>query len=409
MNKSNIEENKAKEQEIVKAKFRQANYVGTYLGATGVGKTKIGIDLLVESIKENPEEQWFIIIPTRNLRDNEWRNEFIKWGYGEYLNKVKIICINTAYKLEHLSFNAVIDEVHTTMGPKYRQFYTNNKISKLMCFTATIDNPDNYAFVNSMAPILHKTDINQARALNLVSPYYVFNLEIQMCEQSQKQYSEILHMYNYYESLLGGPLRAFSNAGYIIKQMKEIRKEDRTVQQKDLLVKATNYWRYMQKRKSFLYNCKDKIEVTKQLLQKFSDRKALVFSETIDFAKQINKEFPTESVIFHSLMSERAKKDALLSFQSDLLDTRIISAVRALNAGFNVPSCSLGICASGNSKWLDFIQRQGRVIRKTDDKIAIFVNLYIAGTQEAKWVLKRTKIINPNYLKWIKTIQEITI
>jgi superfamily II DNA or RNA helicase len=278
-----------------------------------------------------------------------------------------------------------------------------------MCFTATIDDPDNYAFITSMAPMLHKTDINRARELQLVAPYYVFNLEIQMCEKSKAKYAEILHMYNYYESLLGGPMRAFANAGYIIKQVNDVPKADRTQSQKDLLTKAVNYWRYMQKRKSFLYNCDDKIDVTKQILQKFSDRKALVFSETIDFAKKINNEFPNESVMFHSSMSARARKDALLAFQSDLVKTRIISAVKALNAGFNVPSCSLGICASGNSKWLDFIQRQGRVIRKTDNKTAIFVNLYIAETQEAKWVSKRTKIINPNYLKWIKTIQEITI
>jgi superfamily II DNA or RNA helicase len=131
------DDNKTIEQEIVKSKIRNNNYRGTYIGATGVGKTKIGVDLIVENLISNPNEKWLVITPTENLRDNEWVLEFIKWGYSQYLSKVQIICIQTAYKIAGQEFNAVVDEVHTTISPEYKMFYLNNKINKLICFTAT--------------------------------------------------------------------------------------------------------------------------------------------------------------------------------------------------------------------------------------------------------------------------------
>jgi superfamily II DNA or RNA helicase len=399
--------NKTKEQEIVKSKFRVANYRGTYLGATGVGKTKIGVDLIVECMKKNPDEQWLIVVPTENLRDNEWCLEFIRWGYSEYIPKVQIECIQTAYKFINRKFNVVVDEVHTTITPEYKTFYTNNTIDKLMCFTATIDNVDKLEFINQIAPILHVTDMNKARELDIVAPYYVFNYGLTMGEESQKKYNDIMSLYSMYESQLGGPIRAFGTSSYIIKSIQPIPKEQRTEQQKALFNKARMYWAMMNRRKMFLFNCKEKILATQELLEKFADRKALIFSETISFAKQIHDSLQGQSVIFHSKMSKLERKEALKKFDISSNQIRVICSVKALNAGYNVPECSLGICAAGNSKWLDMVQRQGRISRKQDNKTALFFNLYMLGTQDVKWVNSRTKKINQNYVKWIQSLNQI--
>lgn len=67
-----------------------------------------------------------IIVPTTNLRDNEWRNEFIKWGYKEYLEHVTIECIQTAHKewykyVGHLLM--IVDEIHTSLSEMYFNIY----------------------------------------------------------------------------------------------------------------------------------------------------------------------------------------------------------------------------------------------------------------------------------------------
>jgi superfamily II DNA or RNA helicase len=403
------DDNKTIEQEIVKSKIRNNNYRGTYIGATGVGKTKIGVDLIVENLISNPNEKWLVITPTENLRDNEWALEFIKWGYSQYLSKVQIICIQTAYKIAGQEFNAVVDEVHTTISPEYKMFYLNNKINKLICFTATIDDQDKKLFINDIAPILHTTDMNRARELEIVAPYFIFNYGIQLSEKSQNKYDDIMQLYNKYESSLGGPLRAFGTSSYVLKNIRPIPKEERTEGQNALFHKATMYWVMMNKRKSFLYDCPEKIEATMEILKKFPEKKALVFSEAISFAKKLYDEIPDECVLFHSRMSKPERKKSLLAFEIQSNKIRVISAVKALNAGFNVPECSLAICASGNSKWLDMVQRQGRISRKQDDKLALFFNLYILGTQDIKWVASRTKTINQKYVKWITKLEEVMI
>ena len=43
----------------------------------------------------------------------------------------------------------------------------------------------------------------------------------------------------------------------------------------------------MQKRKKLCYNASSKLLITDQILRKFVDRKALVFSESIDFAQRL--------------------------------------------------------------------------------------------------------------------------
>jgi superfamily II DNA or RNA helicase len=403
------DDNKTKEQELVKSKFRQCGYRGLFQGATGVGKTKIGVDLIVECLEKNPDEVWKIIVPTENLRDNEWKLEFIKWGYSKYLQSVQIECIQTAYKWNGQSFNAVVDEVHTTVSPEYKSFYLNNNIDKLICLTATIDSPEKLEFITAMAPIVHTTDMNRARELDIVAPYYIFNLGLSLGEESQKKYDEILKAYTYYESQLGGPIRAFKTSSYIIKTITAIPKEDRTEEHRVMIGKAHMYWAMMQKRKNFLYNCQEKVDACMEIINMFPDRKALIFSETISFAERIHEALPTESTIFHSKMSKNDKKDALKKFEIATNQIRVISAVKALNAGFNVPECSLAINASGSSKWLDMVQRQGRISRKQDNKIAIFVNLYMTGTQDLKWVKLRTNVINTKYVKWIEKTSQIII
>ena len=88
-------------------------------------------------------------------------------------------------------------------------------------------------------------------------------------------------------------------------------------------------------------------------------------------------------------LKPQIERQFLLHFLLDY--KRIISSVKALNVGFNVPDCSLGICAAGSSKALDNIQRRGRTVRLQEGKTAIYVNLYVKGSQEVKWVRKRTQ------------------
>ena len=127
----------------------------------------------------------------------------------------------------------------------------------------------------------------------------------------------------------------------------------------------------------------------KELLEKFSDRKALLFNGSVKFADEVQEELGDICLSFHSKRSKKQQAEVLRKFKDGRTKQRVISSVKALNAGLDVPDCSLGIVAAGNSRKLDNIQRTGRIIRYIPGKTAVIINLYAPNTQEVAWLNKR--------------------
>jgi len=390
----NLNIEKDTEQQLHFNTWKENGMKGTSIAATGLGKTRIGIMAIEHVLNMSESNKALVIVPTENLRDNEWVNEFRKWGLSHLLPRVKFMCIQSAYKLSNQKWSiVVVDEVHTTLSHVYRNFYEYNNWETIYCLTATPPENEEYReYLESFSPILMKTDLRKASKLELVSKHRVYNLGVSFTALEALQYQRVDKLYNQAASHLGGVYSAFANA------TKWRRSRD-----KEKAKWANIFYTTMQKRKQICYNAINKVKMTNEIIKKFLDRKALVFSESIEFAEKLQEALGTECVTFHSKLSKKERDKALEDFASS--NKRVISSVKALNAGLNVPDCSLGICAAGSSKALDNIQRKGRTLRKTDDsKEAIYINLYIKGSQEVKWVRKRTQ---KDKVKWIESLDEI--
>jgi len=376
--------------------WKNKNYKGTSIAATGLGKTRIGVMAVVDTLKDISNTA-LVIVPTENLRDNEWINEFKKWGYESYLDRVEFQCIQSAYKSIGGHWDiVVVDEVHTTLSIEYRKFYENNTWDKIYCFTATLpETPEYQIYLENIAPIVKTTTLNQARSLGLVSPYVVYNLGVSFTPEEALEYNRIDKIFKDCTAELGGSFVAFKNAARLLKS-------NDTDKRKTAII----FHKMMNLRKQMCYNAFNKLLVVKQLTEKFGDRKTLVFSESIEFAEQIKTVIgDTQCSIFHSKMSKPVRKSTLEDF-GDPDGIRVLSSVKALNAGLNVPECSLGISCAGSSKALDNIQRTGRTLRKVEGKQAVYVNLYVKGSQEVKWVRTRTK--GDYSVKWVDSIGDIS-
>ena len=396
MNVLNV--NKDKEQREHLLRWNDAEKKGTSIAATGLGKTRMGLLALNDILEDEPFKRALIIVPTENLRDNEWLNEFEKWDLKHLLDRVDFQCIQTAYKYRNEHYNIVIvDEVHTTLSPEYRKFYEHNTWDNIYCLTATTPENEEYLeFLNMFAPIVYTTDLNRAVSLGLISVYKVFNLGIPFTAEEAKKYNGVQYYYNMAVKELGGRFQAFENAG-----------KWKNSSDPDQKKWANVFYMMMQKRKKLCYNASNKLLVTKEIIEKFSDRKALVFSESIDFATDVRDTIGDDKcLLFHSKLKKKERQQVLEDF-GDQNEYNILSSVKALNAGLNVPECSLGICCAGSSKALDNIQRTGRTLRLQEGKTAIYINLYVTGSQELSWVRKRTaKDYNT---QWVTSVEDINL
>lgn len=389
--------NKDKEQRIVWTKWIENNYTGTYIGSTGVGKTKVGVVPIGRNLMADPYATALIIVPTERLRDNEWPSEFKRWGFASILPRVEIVCINTAREFIGRHFTTVVvDEVHTTLSPENIKFYENNSWNRLLTLTATMDDPDKAAYLYRLAPVVWVTSPERALDLGLVAPCKIYNMAVPLSTQEAREYNKANASYHWTENMLGGKYAAFKNAGEILKSTTAVPEAKQA---------ASLFFASMRKRNDITNNAEFKPIVAKAIIEKFSKRKALVFSESIAFADKLQEMLGDICVTFHSKLTPDQKEWAMKKFGDGRTKQRVISSCKALNAGFNVPECSLGICTAAMSKSLVDIQRRGRIVRLKIGKLAIYVNLYSIGTQEEKRLKRRTA---GQEVTWITSLNQIT-
>ena len=371
---------------------------GSCIAATGLGKTRIGLMAIEHVFKDKSTRNALIIVPNENLRDNEWPNEFTKWKMKPYLKDVEIMCIHSAYKLANNHYDiVVVDEAHTTLSGEYGKFYDNNSWDNLMCLTATPpENAEYRQFLKEIAPVCSQTDLKSAVKMGLVSPYIIYNVGINFTPAEKIEYDRVDNLFKLCTVKLGGQWTAFTNAT-----------KWKNSSDKEQAKWANMFYAMMQKRKKLCYNASNKLVVTDHILRKFVDRKALVFSESIEFAQKLQDRIGDECVTFHSKMSKKEREETLQRFGDNRTKARVISSVKALNQGLNVPECSLGICAAGSSMKLDNIQRTGRTLRLQEGKISLYINLFIKGSQEVKWVRKRC--LNDPNVHWVDSLDDVIV
>jgi superfamily II DNA or RNA helicase len=385
------------------------NYKGTVLLPTGSGKTKIIVRAAGGHIRKNPGEKWLVVVPQENLRDYEIPKEFKEWGYKkEYELGVTTECIHTAFRRKGEQWDGLaIDEVHLTLSDNYRSLLENNSFNKIICLTAELEDNVKRLYLQTKAPIVYKKDLNEALEQGLISNFTIYNLALDFTEQERAAYDKIQLLCKHYEALLVPevevPIDKKSSTAY--RRAQNYVKSPRSSY--ELRSIASGYIRTINNRADIFLNAESKVSATKLLFEKHIDRYTIFFSETIKLAERVHKVIGERSVIYHSRMSKSEKSESLRLYRDGRTKKTFITSAKALNAGFDLKRCKLGICGSGNSKRLTAIQRLGRNLRLYRGESAIFVNLYIRYSHEVNLVKRRLYKINPNNIKWVDSIEEV--
>ena len=380
--------------EIVQ-KFADNKGRGTLLAATGFGKTFTAIMVILRLLKSRPEAKVIIVVPTINLK-NQWIVELRK-------NKVKdhcdVIVINTAYKSKAKCDLLICDEMHAYGAEQFIKVFDKITYQFIFGLTATIERSDGmHEVLLQYAPVIDEVPIEECHKNGWVSDYLVYNLAVPMLEDETEDYDKANKQFRYAAGQIGfGGSQSFNAAKRYLND-KDADPHKRAM--------AAIYYNAMRKRGDICKNSQAKIPVIKALLDKFDDRKALLFSASTKFADDVQEELGDICLSFHSKRTKQQQVEILKKFKDGRTKQRIISSVKALNAGFDVPDCSLGIVAAGSSKKLDNIQRTGRIIRYVPGKTAVIINLYAPDTQEVSWLNKRQE---GQIVKWVDSIDEITV
>jgi superfamily II DNA or RNA helicase len=383
-----INESKTKRQKVVLNNWKANGYIGTFIGATGFGKTYLTIMGIRGMRKQGLVKDVIVTVPTINLQQ-QWMEELNK--HGELNNTIVLVNNTAAKKYKMLQADLVIhDEVHTVPAEIMGQCLLIKR-KYTLCLTATIERRDGAEkSVLDRFPIIDTVDMQECLDNGWISPFKVYNIPIPLSEEDTLLYKKADNSFKYFAIKIG-----YGSMNTAQKWLKE-----GTSAQKGI---AGSYMNCIRKRKKICVANANKFDAIKELIEFFPDRYGLVFGESTDFADKVTSMLPDECLTFHSKMGKKAKALAMKQYKDKRTKVRIISSVKALDAGFDFPDVSLGIVAAGNSSLINGKQRVGRIVRAVEGKNAVIINLFSPNTQEVKWLEKRTEGMD---CEWLSSIEE---
>ena len=122
-----------------------------------------------------------------------------------------------------------------------------------------------------------------------------------------------------------------------------------------------------------------KLRAVWDLLREHAGERTIIFTEDNDTAYEIGRQFVLPVLTHHTKGPERTAM--LDNFRSGVWP--VLATSKVLNEGVDVPEAAVGIIVSGSGSVREHVQRLGRILRPSKDKVAVLYEILSAGTAEA--------------------------
>ncbi len=145
--------------------------------------------------------------------------------------------------------------------------------------------------------------------------------------------------------------------------------------------------------KSIAFGTEGKLRVLTDLLSRHYPERTLIFTDDNATVYQISQNFLIPAITHQTPVKER--HEILTRFKQGEYKTLVAS--RVLNEGVDVPDASVAIVLSGTGSAREYIQRLGRILRKSKDptKLALLYEVVAEDTNEEGVSRRRKTVQSP--------------
>ena len=332
---------------------------GTIVLPTGAGKTVIAIKAI-----ELVSEPALVIVPTLDLLE-QWRKRIEKelnikagvLGGGEStLSAVTVSTYDSAYiRAPELGakFSFIIaDEVHHIASEGYRQIAEMFASPYRMGLTATFEREDMFhreipRLIGGVVFRLEPKDL----AGSYLSNFRVDSIVVDLTEEEMKEYDKYHKIFTDY--LESNKIRLFTPM-YFRRFIMRSAKDPEA--RKALLARNKSL--------EIAFNSESKIAELEKILLDNKEERILIFTQHNNLVYRISRRFLIPFITHTTNKEERHQ--VLEKFNSGVYHAVVTSKV--LDEGIDVPEASLGVILSGSGSSREFIQRLGRLLRKSGQK-----------------------------------------
>lgn len=339
----------------------------------GVGKTKIGIDILDESKKT------LVAAPYKSVLET-WKEEFKKWDKSD--KNVTYTTTASLGKHTDKTFDLVIlDEIH---------LFSENQLNKIpkgpvLGLSGTIsDNTKEFIREITGLEVIFNYTLENAIRDGIIADYKIKVVEV------------ILDAKDKY--VTGGTkLKPFltteqAQYDYLTKQFNQLKFAEWNAFGAQKKKYSMLKMQIASKRAKLIYSCKTKIEAAKKVINKHDESRLLIFTTLTESANQLS------DYQYHS----KADKDNLDLFSSGKIDK--LAVVNMANVGLNIKPLNKAVVHQFQSSEETAQQRMGRLLRleyNNPDKVAEVWVICLVNTVDEEWTKSALKNIPKNKIEYI--------
>ncbi|MCW4006594.1 MAG: DEAD/DEAH box helicase family protein [Candidatus Bathyarchaeota archaeon] len=346
---------------------------GVLVLPTAAGKTFIALKA-IEQLKVPA----LIVVPTLDLVD-QWRRRITEClgveagavGGGDHnVHMITVSTYDSAYSQAHQLGNRflflVFDEVHHLASQGYMQIAHMYVAPYRMGLTATYERSDNR---HTLLPALvgdpvYSLDVEELAGTHL-APYTYEKIAIPLTPNEQQIYDEEMGTFKSYLREKGITMRGAADfQKFILTTGKDPRAR------KALLARNKAF--------RVAVNSTAKLELLAQKLQEYRNEKILIFTLYNDLVYTISKRFLIPAVTYQTPRDER--REILSNFGDGTY--KVIVTSQVLDEGVDVPDASVGLVLGGTGSKREYVQRLGRLLRKTEGKTARLLEIISKETME---------------------------
>lgn len=368
---------------------------------TSVGKTRVALEFMND---KKATGNILIVIPRLILIDN-WKKEFIKWGYEPYLSQVTFTTyISLPKYTKGKMYDLVIfDECHH-LSERAREAAEELISNYILLLSATVNRTLKKEF-KMLFPQLecYKISMREAIDEDILPDPEVFLIPLELSDNiietmvinpKAKKTTKVSFSYRFMA-------RKDKNTKYIIECTQKEYYSDLSAMvdfYKRNYLHTNNqaiYFRWQQKAKERLMWLSGlKNNVVLQLLEKLKDKRTLTFCNGIEQTEILGK---------YCINSKNTESNSILEdFNNEKINH--ITACNILNEGANLTNCQVGIFVSINSSDTMRIQKLGRILRHKEPKIFI---IYYKDTREEELVKEMLENYNSELVTIVSNLKEL--
>lgn len=374
---------------------------------TGAGKTLLALYLTAElnSLEryKNGNLLTLIIVPTMALL-NQWRTEVEEHlgiptgrigvyhgGRQDHLRDHEIVII-TSHSARNLLPESsldrdtflIADECHRLGAPATSRVF-DQSYDYTIGLSATPERRSDFGFeeilVPNLGPIIYNYSYADAVRDEILSPFDLEKYTATLLRREKLKYEELSETIRKLTEVLRSrypSLRtASSNNFFQIMGSLKKRYEDEDIEKFTVLTT---------RRKEILHRAENKFRCLQHVLgdPRQTGRRILIFHERIDHANRINRALRDEgyaSAAYHSELPTQRRQLNLERFRTG--ECEALVTCRALDEGLDIPAIDLAVIVAATTSVRQYIQRFGRVLRRSGDKdVARIVTINVEAYED---------------------------